>query len=79
MGEDFGMEPESKRHTMSHPPDRVTDIDNNIGKGGKPSKSDKKKVLNLNYFKRISCNKLDVLITKSIFQFNILSYVILHF
>ncbi|XP_025424851.1 protein 4.1 homolog isoform X2 [Sipha flava] len=44
LGEDFGMEPESKRHTMSHPPDRVADIDNNIGKSGKPNKSDKKKL-----------------------------------
>jgi hypothetical protein len=58
LGEDFGMEPESKRHTMSHPPDRVADIDNNIGKSGKPNKSDKKKVFNLNYNKCINNKKL---------------------
>lgn len=45
MGEDFGMEPESKRHTMSHPPDHVSDVENNSGKGGKLIKNDKKKVL----------------------------------
>lgn len=39
------MEPESKRHTMSHPPDRVSDVENNIGKSGMTSKIDKKKVL----------------------------------
>ncbi|XP_003247024.1 protein 4.1 homolog isoform X1 [Acyrthosiphon pisum] len=44
LGEDFGMEPESKRHTMSHPPDRVSDIENNIGKGGKSNKNDKRKL-----------------------------------
>jgi len=36
------MEPESKRHTMSHPPQRVVDAENNIRKGG--NKNDKKKV-----------------------------------
>lgn len=44
LGEDFGMEPESKRHTMSHPPDRVSDIENNSGKGGKLNKNDKRKL-----------------------------------
>lgn len=39
------MEPESKRHTMSHPPDRVSDVENNIGRGGKSIKNDKQKVL----------------------------------
>ncbi|KAL4092197.1 hypothetical protein QTP88_026738 [Uroleucon formosanum] len=43
LGEDFGMEPESKRHTMSHPPDRVSDVENNIGRGGKSIKNDKRK------------------------------------
>lgn len=45
MGEDYGMEPESKRHTMSHPPNRVGDAPNSIGKGGKAIKNDKKKVI----------------------------------
>jgi len=45
LGEDFGMEPETKRHTMSHPPDRVSDVENNIGKDGKSNKNDKRKVL----------------------------------
>jgi len=44
LGEDFGMEPESKRHTMSHPPDRVSDKENNIGKGVKSNKNEKLKV-----------------------------------
>ncbi|XP_022181490.1 protein 4.1 homolog isoform X4 [Myzus persicae] len=44
LGEDFGMEPESKRHTMSHPPERVSDVENNIGKGGKSNKNDKRKL-----------------------------------
>lgn len=40
---------------MSHPPDRVADVENNTGKGGKFfSKNEKKKVLvilNLNWSK----------------------------
>lgn len=42
------MEPESKRHTMSHPPEHISDLENNLGKSGKSNKNDKKKVrLNL--------------------------------
>lgn len=48
LGEDFGMEPESKRHTMSHPPDNIADTKNN-GKSGKANKNESKKVINL-YF-----------------------------
>lgn len=44
------MEPEPKRHTMSHPPDHVADVDNNIGKTRKSTKNEKKKVL-LNFYK----------------------------
>lgn len=47
------MEPESKRHTMSHPPDRVADLEKNTGKAGKSIKNDKKKVL-LNVYKCIT-------------------------
>ncbi|VVC27853.1 Hypothetical protein CINCED_3A009709 [Cinara cedri] len=43
LGEDFGMEPESKRHTMSHPPEHVSDLENNLGKDGKSNKNNKKK------------------------------------
>lgn len=40
---------------MSHPPGRAVDVENNSGKGGKPNRNEKKKVLiNLNFNKYIN-------------------------
>lgn len=50
------MEPESKRHTMSHPPERFVDVSgNNIKKNG--NKNDKKKVLLNLQFANVIINK----------------------
>lgn len=52
------MEPESKRHTMSHPPENVSNLESNLRKSGKLNKNDKKKV-RFNYIikKKLNFNK----------------------
>lgn len=44
---------------MSHPPEHVSDLENNLGKGGKSNKNDKKKVrLNFNFKKHLNIRSL---------------------
>lgn len=48
LGEDYGMEPESKRHSMSNPLNRGTgSIIKKVEKDEKLVKNDKKKVNNI--------------------------------